>query len=185
MTIIGTSVERLGAVARVTGAQQYAADIRIDNALHVKLVSLACAHARIVSVDRDEAARVPGVRGVFTSNDLPQPVPRYGPVYADRPMLASGETKFSGEPVAVVVADTGDAADMAAKVVRIEFEELPACCRSTPRSPGTLRSCKTPIDGPAIRWRPRTDCSSGSSAGAMSTLRRRISSSRTTIRFRW
>ena len=66
------------------------------------------------------------MRGIFTANDLPQPVPRYGPVYADRPMLASGETKFSGEPVAVVVADTEDAADTAARLVRIDFEELPA-----------------------------------------------------------
>ena len=48
--IIGSSIPRLGAVERVTGAQQYAADIRVENALHVKLVSLACAHARIVAV---------------------------------------------------------------------------------------------------------------------------------------
>lgn len=126
MTLIGTSLPRLGAVDRVTGAQQYAADIRLDNALHVKLVSLACARARIVSIHRDDAARVPGVRGIFTADDLPQPVPRYGPVYTDRPLLATGETKFSGEPVAVVVADTIDAAETAARLVRIEFEELPA-----------------------------------------------------------
>ena len=126
MTIIGTSVPRLGAIERVTGAQQYAADIRLDNALHVKLVSSSCAHARIVAVRTDEAARIPGVRGIFTASDLPQPVPRYGPVYADRPMLAVAETKFSGEPIAVVVADTEDAAKSAASLVRVEFEELPA-----------------------------------------------------------
>ena len=50
MAIIGSSIPRLGAVERVTGAQQYAADIRVENALHVKLVSLPCAHARIVAV---------------------------------------------------------------------------------------------------------------------------------------
>lgn len=126
MTIIGTSAPRLGAVDRVTGAQQYAADIRLDNMLHVTLVSLACAHARIVSIDRRVAAGVPGVRGIFTADDLPQPVPRYGPIYADRPMLAVGETKFSGEPVVLVVADTRDAAETAARLVRIDFEELPA-----------------------------------------------------------
>jgi CO/xanthine dehydrogenase Mo-binding subunit len=124
--VIGTSVPRLGAIERVTGAQQYAADLRLDNALHVKLVSLACAHARIVAVHSDDAARITGVRGIFTASDLPQPVPRYGPVYSDRPMLAVGETKFSGEPVAAVVADTEDAAMSAAGLVRVEFEELPA-----------------------------------------------------------
>ena len=124
--MIGTSFPRLGAIERVTGAQQYAADIRLDNVLHVKLVSLVCAHARIVTVHREQAARVPGVRGVFTADDLPTPVPRYGPIYADRPMLAVGETKFSGEPVAVVVAETADAAETAARLVRVEFEELSA-----------------------------------------------------------
>ena len=126
MAIIGSSLPRLGAIERVTGAQQYAADVRLDNTLHVKLVSVGCAHARIVAVHKDEALGVPGVRGVFTAHDLPQPVPRYGPVFADRPMLAVGETKFSGEPVAAVVAETKDAASRAAKLVRIDIEELPA-----------------------------------------------------------
>ena len=39
-TIIGRSPTRAGGVERVTGAQRYAADIRLDNVLHVKLVSL-------------------------------------------------------------------------------------------------------------------------------------------------
>jgi CO/xanthine dehydrogenase Mo-binding subunit len=126
MPIIGTSVPRLGAIERVTGAQQYAADIRIENALHVKLVSVPSAHGRILAVNTEDAAGVPGVRGIFTAADLPRPVPRYGPVYTDRPMLATGETKFPGEPVAVVVAETEDAAKSAARLVRVELEELPA-----------------------------------------------------------
>jgi CO/xanthine dehydrogenase Mo-binding subunit len=124
--VIGTSVPRLGAVERVTGAQQYAADIRLENALHVKLVSVSCAHARIVAVHSNDAAGLPGVLGIFTAADLPQPVPRYGPVYTDRPMLATVETKFSGEPVAAVVAETEDAAKDAARLLRVEVEELPA-----------------------------------------------------------
>lgn len=126
MAIIGSSLPRLGAIERVTGAQQYAADLRLDNALHVKLVSIACAHARILAVRTGEAVRVPGVRGIFIARDLPQPVPRYGPIHADRPMLAEDETKFPGEPVAVVVADTLDAARQAAALVRVDTEELPA-----------------------------------------------------------
>ena len=124
--VIGASFPRLGAIERVTGAQQYAADIRLDNALHVKLVSVPCAHARIVAIHTEEALRVPGVRGIFTARDLPHPVPRYGPIHADRPMLATDETKFSGEPVAVVVAETKDAAKRAADIVRIDVAELAA-----------------------------------------------------------
>ena len=44
---IGRSIPRVGGVERVTGAQRYAADIRLDNVLHVKLVHLNCARARI------------------------------------------------------------------------------------------------------------------------------------------
>ena len=120
------SLPRLGAIERVTGAQHYTADIRVDSALHVKLVSLLCARARIGAIHADDAARVPGVRGIFTAADLPQPVPRYGPVSHDRPMLATGETKFSGEPIAAIVADTKDAAERAAWLVRVDCDELPA-----------------------------------------------------------
>jgi CO/xanthine dehydrogenase Mo-binding subunit len=110
----------------VTGAQRYAADIRLDGVLHVKLVSLNCARAAIRSVDTSAALRVDGVRCIMTTADLPQPVPRYGPAYSDRPVLATGETKFFGEPVAAVAAETEDAAEEAASLVRVEYEELPA-----------------------------------------------------------
>jgi CO/xanthine dehydrogenase Mo-binding subunit len=117
---------RVGAVERVTGRQQYAADIQLDNVLHVALVTLDCARARIRGVDAREALGVSGVRAVIAAGDLPQPVPRFGPAYADRPLLAAGEVKFFGEPVAVVAAETVDAAHAAAAVVHVDFEELPA-----------------------------------------------------------
>jgi CO/xanthine dehydrogenase Mo-binding subunit len=120
---IGQSALRIGGVERVTGAQQYAADIRLDNVLHVKLVHLDCARARILSIDTCEAAAVPGVRCILTAADLPQPVPRFGPTYADRPILAVEETKFFGEPVAAVAADTEDAAAAAASLIRVRYEE--------------------------------------------------------------
>ena len=53
-------------------------------------------------------------------------MPRYGPAYDDRPVLAVGETKFFGEPVAAVAAETEDAAEAAAALIRVDYEELPA-----------------------------------------------------------
>jgi CO/xanthine dehydrogenase Mo-binding subunit len=124
--VIGRSVERIGGLDRVTGAQRYAADLRFDNVLHVKLVALDCARARIDAIDTTDASRLDGVRLVMTRADLPQPVPRYGPHYSDRPVLAVGETKFFGEPVAAVAAETEDAAEAAALLVRVDHAELPA-----------------------------------------------------------
>src|SRR5512143_1038884 len=123
---IGGSPARVGGLDRVTGAQQYVADIRLPDMLQVKLVTLDCARARIVSIDTTEAAAVPGVRLVMTAADLPQPVPRFGPQFVDRPVLATGETKYHGEPVAAVAADTLDVAEAAARLVHVTFEELSA-----------------------------------------------------------
>ena len=123
---IGSSARRVGGVERVTGTQRYVADLKLDGALHVALVHLDVARARIDGVDAASASDVPGVRLVVTAADLPQPIARFGPGYADRPLLASGETKYHGEPVAAVVADSPDAAREAVRLVRVEHEPLPA-----------------------------------------------------------
>ena len=123
---IGGSPNRVGGIGRVTGSQQYVADIRLQDALEVKLVTLDCARARIISIDTTAAEQVSGVRLVMTAADLPQPVPRFGPQFSDRPIIAVGETKYHGEPVAAVAAETKDAAEAAARLVKVEYEELPA-----------------------------------------------------------
>ena len=91
---------------------------------------------------------MPGVRLVMTADDLPQPVPRYGPQYQDRPVLAVGETKFHGEPVAAVAADTKDAAEEAARLVEVEYEELPGVYRWPRRWPRRHRWCASRSCGP-------------------------------------
>jgi CO/xanthine dehydrogenase Mo-binding subunit len=123
---IGTSPNRVGGFGRVTGLQEYVADIRVPDVLEAKLVTLDCARARIISIDTSAAEKVTGVRLVMTAADLPQPMPRFGPQLEDRPVLAVGETKYHGEPVAIVAAETKDAAEEAARLVRVEFDELPA-----------------------------------------------------------
>ena len=123
---VGASVTRGGGHDRVTGRQRYVADIHLEDALHVKLVTLDCARARIRSVDASAARRVPGVRLVMTAADLPRPMPRFGPQFEDRPVLAEDETKYHGEPVAAVAAETRDAAEEAARLVHVDYEELPA-----------------------------------------------------------
>ena len=96
---IGRATKRVGGRERVSGALQYVGDIHIDGMLHVKLVHLPCGHARIHSIDTTEAMRVDGVRSIVTADDLPHPMPRFGPRYKDRPIIAEGETKYFGEPV--------------------------------------------------------------------------------------
>jgi CO/xanthine dehydrogenase Mo-binding subunit len=124
--IVGTPAPRVGGFDRVTGRQAYVADIPIDDVLHVRLVTLPVARARIGAIDDAAACAVPGVRMVVTAADLPTPMPRFGPQRRDRPVIAVGETKYHGDPVAAVAAETKDAADEAARLVTVDFEELPA-----------------------------------------------------------
>ena len=125
-TYIGANVRRFGGRERVSGTQQFLADIALPDMLHVKLVTLDAARARIVSIDTTEARAVPGVVDIITARDLPKPVPRFGPVYRDRPVLAVGETKYHGEPVAAVAAESIEAAELAVSLVHVEYEALPA-----------------------------------------------------------
>jgi CO/xanthine dehydrogenase Mo-binding subunit len=123
---VGASPARVGGLDRVTGHQAYVADLQFDDELHVKLVSLDCARARIIAIDTSAALEVPGVRLAFTAADIPQPMPRFGPQFKDRPVIATGQTNYHGEPVVAIAAETHDAAEEAAGLVRIEYEELPA-----------------------------------------------------------
>lgn len=126
MKVIGKPVNRVGGKERVLGTQRFVADIKIPNMLHVKPVIIDCAHARIRSIDVTAASAVPGVRAVLTGEDLPQPVPRFGPRFKDRPLLAAGAVNYHGEPVALVAAESEPAAAEAASLVTVEYESLPA-----------------------------------------------------------
>jgi CO/xanthine dehydrogenase Mo-binding subunit len=123
---VGGSPARVGGLDRVTGRQAYVADLRLEGVLHARLVGLDCARARIIKIDDRAAREVPGVRLVFSAADLPDPMPRFGPQFQDRPVIATGETHYHGEPVVAIAAETRDAAEEAARLVRIDYEELPA-----------------------------------------------------------
>ena len=125
-SFIGSSPNRVGGIGRVSGAQEYVADFRLPDVLEARLVTVDCARARIISIDASAAMQVPGVRLVMTAADLPQPMPRFGPQNEDRPVIALGETKYHGDPVAIVAAETKEAADQGARLVRVAYEELPA-----------------------------------------------------------
>jgi CO/xanthine dehydrogenase Mo-binding subunit len=146
-SIIGGSPNRVGGIGRVTGQTEYVADLRLPDVLEAKLVTVDCARARILSIDASAALALPGVRLVMTAADLPQPVPRFGPQLDDRPVIAVGETKYHGDPVALVAAETKDLAEEAASLVRVEYEELPAVFTLA----GALDSAAPLVQDPALR----------------------------------
>ena len=121
-----TSPRRLGGADRATGALRFAGDLILEDALEAALVSLDCGRAEVRSIDPARALQVDGVVGVFTADDVGgRELPRFGPRFADRPVIVSDETRFHGEPVAVVLATSRRAARAGAAVVDVEYQELP------------------------------------------------------------
>lgn len=126
MDFVGKSILRADAYSKVTGSLEYAIDGKMPGMLFVRLLRSPVAHGRIINIDASEARRLPGVVAVLTAADLPKPMPRFGPVTADQPLIADGETKYHGEPVAVVLAQDDETALAALKIIRAEYEELPS-----------------------------------------------------------
>ena len=123
---VGIDVSRKGGEERVNGSYEFIADLDILGMAHTKLVTLDVGRAKITHIDVSEALKLPGVIDVITGADLPQPLQRFGPMLSDRPVMALDETKFHGEPVAVVVAESKDIATQAASLVNVIYETLTA-----------------------------------------------------------
>ena len=124
MRVIGQSVVRGEGPDKVTGKSIYAADVSLPGMLWGKVLRSPFPHARIVSIDTEQARAVPGVRAVITAADLPDSL--VGRRLRDMPVLAREVVRFVGEKVAAVAADTQEAAEEALLLIEVEYEELPA-----------------------------------------------------------
>jgi len=113
----------------VTGKGRYVADLIRPDTLHVALVTSPHPHARIVAIDTKAALQVPGVVAVLTGDELAadtEPLRQYldVPEVQWRP-LAVGSTRYAGEWVAAVVADSRAVAEDGAELVFVDYEPLP------------------------------------------------------------
>ncbi len=121
-TFIGKPIVRIDGKEKVSGAAIYADDIDFGpNLLHAAIVASTEAHALIKSIDTSEAEQIPGVVKVFTGKDFPY---KFGLYMKDRYIFAQDKVRFIGEQVAAVVARTPEAAQRAAKLVKVDYEPL-------------------------------------------------------------
>jgi xanthine dehydrogenase YagR molybdenum-binding subunit len=127
---IGTGTSRIDGVAKVTGAAKYAAEINAPGLLQGSIVTSTIAKGRITRVDTSGAKRVKGVLEVLTHANRPQ-MADDDKAYKDdvaplgspfRP-LYDNRIMFSGQPIALVVAETSEVARFAASLVRVEYEK--------------------------------------------------------------
>jgi carbon-monoxide dehydrogenase large subunit len=136
---IGQGVRRLEDLRLLTGAGRYTDDIQIAGAVSACFLRSPHAHARIRSLDCTAARAAPGVLAVYTAEDvraaglgtiaclIPLKQTDGNPlVTPPRPLLADAVVRHVGEAVAMVVAETIDAARNAIELIEIDYEELPA-----------------------------------------------------------
>jgi CO/xanthine dehydrogenase Mo-binding subunit len=129
--VIGQSIRRIDAVGKVTGEAPYPGDIDMKDQLWMKIRFSDRAHARITAIDTHEAEVFPGVVAVLTAQDVP--VNEYGLIMPDQPVLCGPGSSQAGadivrcfsDQIALVIADTEEAAAAAVRLIDITYEDLP------------------------------------------------------------
>src|SRR5438045_2502237 len=133
--MLGSPIKRREDPRLITGQATYVDDIKLPGMLHMVVLRSPYGHARINSIKTDATRTHPGVRPVYTAQDLkgvignvPIAVPLghiakgmgvHGP-------LAEGKVRFYGDPVAVVIADDRYIARDARDLIEVDYEPLRA-----------------------------------------------------------
>lgn len=126
-SIFGSVVHRVEDPRFLRGTARYVDDLVPEGALRAVFVRSMMAHARLLGLDASEALALPGVEAVLVASDLGlAPQPPSGEVLGpfDRPVLASEEVRFVGEPIAVVLATSSAVAQDAAELVALDLDPL-------------------------------------------------------------
>ena len=118
---IGKHVSRADGRDLVSGRRPFIDDVRIPGMLMARVLRSPYPHANIVKIDTTKAKAAPGVRAVLTYKDAPDwkcGLPQHRKVLDQR-------VRFTGDSVALVAAETLEAADEACRQIEVEYEELP------------------------------------------------------------
>ena len=120
---IGKSFPRANGSQLASGSALYVDDLRPAGLLCGAVLRAGRPHARILRIDTRRAERVKGVACVLTGHDVP--VNAYGLLLQDQPVLCTDKVRYEGDPVVALCAGSWEAAAEAARLVRVEYEDLP------------------------------------------------------------
>ncbi|MDB5099766.1 MAG: aerobic-type carbon monoxide dehydrogenase, large subunit CoxL/CutL-like protein [Cyanobacteria bacterium RYN_339] len=121
---MGARLGRHDAVPKVTGETRYGGDFYVPGMLHAQIVRAHHPHAEIISIDKSEALKLPGVIEVLTGHDMPG-TNMQGLIRRDQECIAVKKVRYLGDAVAVVVATDRRTAEIARDLVKVEYKVLP------------------------------------------------------------
>lgn len=127
-SLIGDSLSRVDGRLKVTGKAQYSGEYALPGLTYGVLVPATIANGTLTAMDIKDAQQAPGVLAVITPFNAPK-VPGFQP---DAPQPVRGlklfndkEVHFSGQPIALVVAETFEKATYAASLVKATYNKRP------------------------------------------------------------
>ena len=125
---IGASVKRKEDPRFIRGRGNYIEDINLPGMLYMSIVRSPYAHARILSINTDQAMALPGVVAVVTGEMLAAHNLAWMPTMSGdtQAVLATDKVRFQGQEVACVIASDRHTAQDAVELVQVEYEPLPA-----------------------------------------------------------
>ncbi|MFJ4114684.1 xanthine dehydrogenase family protein molybdopterin-binding subunit [Pseudomonas sp. NPDC089758] len=130
--VVGKPLDRVDGVAKVTGTARYAGEYPEAGLLHASVVSSTIARGRVRAIDTTQAMQLPGVVAVLHHANRPR-ISSYDDDYSDadsaegspfRPLF-NDRVLYSGQPLALVVAESLELARHAGALVRIDYSEEP------------------------------------------------------------
>ncbi|RFZ75805.1 selenium-dependent xanthine dehydrogenase [Lacrimispora amygdalina] len=126
VTSVGQRVHRLDVPEKVLGYGEYVDDMEVEGLIYGSAVRSRYPRARILSIDSSRAKALPGVRAVLTAKDVPGRN-KVGHLKKDwDTMIPEGEiTRYVGDAVCLVAADTPEILEEAKRLIKIDYEELP------------------------------------------------------------
>ena len=157
MKYVGQNMPRNDGFDKATGRGTFTADIHLPRMLYGKVLRSPYAHAKVLSIDTSAAEALPGVKAVCTFNNTTNKLwngaaPMFITPKPHDPVLDqtifTDEPKYIGDEVAAVAAESEAVAEAAVRLIRVEWQELPAVYDPLeaikPEAPDVQPKCANP-----------------------------------------
>jgi xanthine dehydrogenase YagR molybdenum-binding subunit len=120
LTVLGKRLPRVDALEKVQGRAKFTHDINLPHMLWMKTLRSPFPYARVTRIDATAARALPGVKLVLTHENVPA-----APYFGEDGLLLGSTLRYVGDEIAAVVAVDEPTAAEAARLIEVEYEELP------------------------------------------------------------